>query len=236
MQLLLPLAKDASAPLSPSDDRCLRRWWRKKKKRRVKELKNERRKEEKDCTLAKKQTNKKVSHSYALFLTSSLEMKFFASLEMISKLSSLKSYTAFVTLAIVSRSDSPMKGDRPERLFCERGVMNQNKKQNQNIKWSNSLTERRWSHRRPTWKQIDKNQCKDLQNKKWLNSLTCRWWSQSPQSWPPRGRQTPACRTSPAASPWRWRAGQSQSQSAWRDCPLGWRRGRSPAIKKNEKN
>lgn len=53
---------------------------------------------------------------YLMFFTRSFLIKSLASSEMSSKASSSKSYWAMVTLAIVSTSVSPMKGDKPESL------------------------------------------------------------------------------------------------------------------------
>lgn len=54
--------------------------------------------------------------SYEICLTRSLEMKSLASSDTSLNASSSKSYLAMVTLAIVSTSVSPMKGERPDNL------------------------------------------------------------------------------------------------------------------------
>ena len=57
-----------------------------------------------------------VRETYEMVLTRSEDMNCLASSETSLKASSSKSYLAMVTLAIVSTSDSPMKGERPDNL------------------------------------------------------------------------------------------------------------------------
>lgn len=54
--------------------------------------------------------------AYVKSLISNLEIKSLAVSDMLSKISSSKSYSAFVTFPIVSKSESPMKGDKPDNL------------------------------------------------------------------------------------------------------------------------
>lgn len=61
-------------------------------------------------------TSNNKNNAYLLSLTSNFEMKSFASAVIGSNDSSSKSYSARVTFAIVSRSLSPIKGERPDNL------------------------------------------------------------------------------------------------------------------------